>query len=71
MIAIAGEPFGCLQNLSTHKYVLLLLQSMKSLRMIYVITHFPWLKYLGNMIIDKDLIKKRKEYLVRINTFSP
>ncbi|KAJ5260989.1 benzoate 4-monooxygenase cytochrome P450 [Penicillium angulare] len=58
-----GEPFGCLQDLSTHQYVVLLLESFKSLRILYVLAHFPWLKYLGNLVIDQRQVQKRKEYL--------
>ncbi|PSR83723.1 benzoate 4-monooxygenase cytochrome P450 [Coniella lustricola] len=57
-----GEPFGCLQTASTHKYVHLLLESAKSLRYYYVLAVFPWLKYLGNLVIDHDLVAKRREF---------
>lgn len=57
-----GEPFGCLQTASTHKYVNLLLESAKSLRYYYVLAHFPWLKYLGNLVIDHDHVAKRREF---------
>ncbi|CAK45415.1 uncharacterized protein An08g03780 [Aspergillus niger] len=74
-----GEPFGCLQDLSTHQYVALLFQSLKSLRMIYILAYYPWLRFLGNLIVDKGLIQKRKEYATwvstqvtkRINTATP
>ncbi|KAK0614865.1 cytochrome P450 monooxygenase [Bombardia bombarda] len=58
-----GQPFGCLHDLSTHQYVELLTQSFKSLRFLHVLAHFPWLKYLGNLVVDKNVIAKRKEYL--------
>ncbi|KAF3769441.1 benzoate 4-monooxygenase cytochrome P450 [Cryphonectria parasitica EP155] len=58
-----GQPFGCLQDLSTHNIVALLLESFKSLRILYVLKHFPWLKYLGNLAVDSSLIQKRKQYL--------
>lgn len=60
-----GEPFGCLQELATHHYVQLLLDSFKSLRLLYVLAHYPWLKYLGNLVVDQKQVAKRKEYLVR------
>ncbi|EAW09020.1 cytochrome P450 [Aspergillus clavatus NRRL 1] len=74
-----GEPFGCLQDLSTHRYVALLFESLKSLRMIYILAYYPWLRFLGNLIVDKGLIQKRKEYATwvstqvtkRINTATP
>ncbi|RAL08960.1 cytochrome P450 [Aspergillus homomorphus CBS 101889] len=74
-----GEPFGCLQDLSTHQYVALLFQSLRSLRMIYILAYYPWLRLLGNLIVDKGLIQKRKEYAnwvstqvtKRINTATP
>lgn len=65
-MCVTGEPFGCLQDLSTHKYVDLLFESLKSLRMTYILAYFPWLKYVGSLVVDKSLIQKRKEYLVCI-----
>ncbi|KAJ5588206.1 benzoate 4-monooxygenase cytochrome P450 [Penicillium hordei] len=58
-----GEPFGCLQDLSTHKYVAVLLESFKSLRILYVLAHFPWLKYFGNLFLDQRQVQKRKDHL--------
>ncbi|KAF6220920.1 hypothetical protein HO133_002600 [Letharia lupina] len=63
-----GESFGCLQDLSTHKYVALLFESLTSLRMIYVLTYYPWLKYFGNFVIDNKILQKRKDYLAWISS---
>ncbi|KAF7596239.1 hypothetical protein BBP40_002772 [Aspergillus hancockii] len=59
-----GEPFGCLQNRTSHEVIHLLEESSKALRLLYILAHFPWLKYLGKLIIDNDAIRKRKEWLV-------
>lgn len=32
--------------------------------MIYILAYYPWLRFLGNLIVDKGLIQKRKEYAV-------
>ncbi|OKL59686.1 hypothetical protein UA08_05017 [Talaromyces atroroseus] len=58
-----GEPFGCLQDLSTHQYITLLFDSLKSLRFSYISAFFPFLKYLGSFVLDKSLMQKRKDYL--------
>ncbi|CAI7600061.1 unnamed protein product [Penicillium crustosum] len=63
-----GEPFGCLQDLSTHKYVAVLLESFKSLRILYVLAHFPWLKYFGNLFLDQRQVQKRKDHLSWVST---
>ncbi|CAG8902802.1 unnamed protein product [Penicillium egyptiacum] len=63
-----GEPFGCLQDLSTHKFVAVLLESFKSLRILFVLTHFPWLKYFGNLLIDQRQVQKRKDHLFWVST---
>ncbi|OTB09038.1 hypothetical protein M426DRAFT_316328 [Hypoxylon sp. CI-4A] len=57
-----GVPFGCLQDLSTHQYVALLFETLNAARLIHVMSYFPWLKYLGNLVIDKRMIQKRAEF---------
>lgn len=58
-----GEPFGCLQNLETHKHITLLFQSVKSFRLLYMVKYFPIVKYLGKLVVDKNQIAKRYEYM--------
>lgn len=62
---LTGEPFGCLQNRASHEIIKLLEESAKALRLLYILAHYPWLKYLGKLIIDKDAVAKRKQWLVR------
>ncbi|RFU24287.1 hypothetical protein B7463_g12050, partial [Scytalidium lignicola] len=62
-----GEAVGCLQELSMHKHVTLITESLKSLRLYYILAHYPWLKYLGNWIFDKSQILKRKEFLTWVS----
>ena len=57
-----GEPFGCLQTLATHRYVDLLIGTIRALRFYYVMFHFPVVKYLGSLIVSKAEIKSRKEF---------
>lgn len=57
-----GEPFGCLQSTETHKYIHLLLQSVAGFRLYYIMSYFPWVKYLGSLVIDKTLMAGRIEY---------
>ncbi|GKZ36884.1 hypothetical protein AbraIFM66950_008148 [Aspergillus brasiliensis] len=64
-----GEPFGCLQDLSTHKYVSLLFESLKSLRMIYILAYYPWLRFLGNLIAIQTWVST--QVTKRINTTTP
>ena len=58
-----GEPFGCLQNLDTHKHVSLLLTTIKAMRLYYVMHHFPWMKYLGSLFVSQSQLQSRAEYL--------
>ena len=58
-----GEPFGSLRDLATHKYIELLLLSVKAFRFYYVLSYFPWVKYLGSLVVDKQLLAARKEYI--------
>ncbi|KAK5120239.1 hypothetical protein LTR85_006445 [Meristemomyces frigidus] len=57
-----GEPFGCLQDLRTHKYIELLFRGLQGFRMFYIMRYFPWVKHLGSLIIDKSMIAGRLEY---------
>ncbi|KAK4547942.1 hypothetical protein LTR36_010661 [Oleoguttula mirabilis] len=57
-----GEPFGCLQDLRTHRYIELLFRGLQGFRMFYVISYFPWVKYLSSLIVDKSMIAGRIEY---------
>jgi len=58
-----GEPFGCLQDLRTHKYIELLFRSLQGFRLYYITKYFPWVKYLGNLIVDKNMTAARGEYM--------
>lgn len=57
-----GEPFGCLQNFETHKYISLLFQSLKAFRLFYLMRYWPITKYLGSLVINKKTIAERMEY---------
>lgn len=58
-----GEPFGCLADLATHKYVHMIINSIRGFRFFYVMEYWPWTKYLGSLILDKDAIRKRRGYM--------
>ena len=58
-----GEPFGCLQSKATHKYVQLLLDSIRAFRLYYVLHHFPLAKYLGSLIVSQGQLNSRKAFL--------
>ncbi|KAF2173047.1 hypothetical protein M409DRAFT_62676 [Zasmidium cellare ATCC 36951] len=58
-----GEPFGCLQDLSTHKYITLLFRSMMGFKFGYILSYWPWAKKFGSLIIDPSALEKRKEFL--------
>jgi len=57
-----GEPFGCLQDRSTHKYVTLLFKGVKAFRLFYIIKYYPLVKYLGSLFIDKNLLAERIDF---------
>lgn len=73
-----GEPFGCLQELSTHKYVEMLFGSLRAFRMSYILYvdhdfatlfgltssshYFPSTKRFSNFMIDKAMLASRPEY---------
>ena len=58
-----GEPFGCLQDLQTHKYIELLFHSVEGFRFGYILHYFPFFRYLGRLIIDPSAVAARKEYM--------
>jgi len=57
-----GEPFGCLQELRTHKYIDLLFSSLNGFRMYYITQYWPLAKYLGSFIVSQKTIQQRREY---------
>nr|POE90610.1 isotrichodermin c-15 hydroxylase [Quercus suber] len=59
-----GESLGGLENMSTHEHVALLLGNFESFGLLYIISSFPWTKYVGPYLglIDKAIIGKRKAY---------
>ncbi|KAF2719460.1 putative P450 monooxygenase [Polychaeton citri CBS 116435] len=59
---VFGKPVGCLLNAATHKYLELLYKSVAAFRFYYIMANFPMVKKLGNLVVDKDLVKKRIEY---------
>ncbi|KAI5371060.1 Putative cytochrome P450 [Septoria linicola] len=63
-----GEPFGCLQDLSTHKYIKLLFDSVKASGLMYIVGYFPFVKYLGKLVVNKDMLVKRKEFMQWISS---
>ncbi|PPJ53654.1 hypothetical protein CBER1_00883 [Cercospora berteroae] len=58
-----GEPFGCLQDMTTHKHIKLLFDSVKSFRFLYILGYYPFVKYLRGLVVDPDLLAKRAEYM--------
>ncbi|KAK4902586.1 hypothetical protein LTR27_000523 [Elasticomyces elasticus] len=58
-----GEPFGCLRDRATHKYVRLLLRSVEAFRFAYIKEYYPWVKYVGNLVLDTKVLADRLEYL--------
>lgn len=57
-----GEPFGCLADLKTHDYVRLLFSTIEVGYLHYVLSYFPWMKYIGSVFVDKAMLAKRVEY---------
>lgn len=57
-----GKPFGCLQNLETHEYVRLLLDSVRGGALFYIVTYFPWVKKLGSLVISKEMMARRLQF---------
>jgi len=58
-----GEPFGCLQDLNTHQYIELLFRSLGAFRFYYIMKYFPWVKYLGSLIVDPSFVADRRTYV--------
>lgn len=63
-----GEPFGCLQDLSTHKYIKLLFENLLAFKFGYIMSYFPWAKNFGSLIIDKSAVAKRTEFANWVHT---
>ena len=58
-----GEPFGCLQDLATHKYITLLFNSLQAFRFTYIMHYWPITKRLRNLVLDQSQLKGRAEYI--------
>lgn len=57
-----GEPFGALQDMSTHKYIKLSFKNLSMFRFAYVTYYWPIVKYCSNLIIDQSIMAARKEF---------
>jgi cytochrome P450 len=57
-----GEPFGCLQDLSTHKYIDLLFSSLQAFRLTYIMFYWPFAKRLRGMVVDQKVLAGRQEW---------
>ena len=57
-----GEPFGCLQNLSTHKYISLLLANLKMFRLSYVMYYWPFIRRLRSLLLDQQILRGRIDF---------
>ncbi|TKX20408.1 cytochrome P450 monooxygenase-like protein 40 [Elsinoe australis] len=57
-----GAPFGCLAQATTHKYVNLLLSSIKAFSLFYLFHYFPALQQLRKYVVKSDVIKLRQEW---------
>ncbi|KAK4555707.1 hypothetical protein LTR86_007460 [Recurvomyces mirabilis] len=57
-----GEPFGCLQNLATDKHVQNISNALAGFRLYYIMHYFPWVKKLGNLIVDQAKIAARVDF---------
>ncbi|KAF1344389.1 cytochrome P450 monooxygenase [Delphinella strobiligena] len=58
---VFGEPFGCLADLATHEYVQMILDGIAAFRLYYVKMYWPWVKYLGSLLVDPSVVKKRED----------
>ena len=63
-----GEPFGCLQDLYTHKYIKLLFNSLESFRWYYIKYYWPFLTRPLNAVSNKSVMKGRLEYYAWVAT---
>lgn len=59
---IFGEPFGCLQDLSTHKYIQLLFNSLRAFRMYYIKYYWPVADRILNAMASKTSLQGRIDY---------
>ena len=57
-----GEPFGCLQDFSTHKYITLLFSSLKAFRISYIFYYWPAARRLKNLLFDASSIQGRVDF---------
>ena len=64
---IFGEPFGCLQHLSTPKYMELLFASLRGFRLNYVLYYWPFTKYLRSLVVDQSALQGRKDYFAWVH----
>ena len=57
-----GEPFGNLQDLSTHKYIQLLFNSLEAFRLYYIKYYWPFTARILNAVVSKSVMQGRIEY---------
>ena len=57
-----GVPFGNLNDLTTHRYVDLVFESLRAWRFSYMIHYWPSVERLRGLIIDQSVIANRLEY---------
>lgn len=57
-----GEPFGCLQDKATHKYIQMLFTSLRAFPFHYIMSYWPWTARFRSLIVDQKVIAGRKEY---------
>ena len=57
-----GEPFGCLRDLSTHKYIKLLFNNLETFRYFYIKYYWPFLTRAVNAMASKSVMQGRVEY---------
>ena len=57
-----GEPFGCLQDKATHKYIQMLFTSLKAFPLHYIMMHWPITKYLRSLVVNPETLQRRLEY---------
>ena len=59
---IFGEPFGCLQDLATHKYIDLLFGSLKAFRYYYIQYYWPFTQRILKLLAGRAAGQSRLEY---------
>lgn len=57
-----GEPFGCLQDKATHKYIKMVFASLRAFPLFYIMSYWPLTKYLRNLVLDQSVMAGRLEY---------